>query len=301
MHVRLDPYTVTAFNTLLGTMLACLMAVLWMRGPKKTYSLLWMSAAWCFAFSCACYFGRAWADFTLTTLLGASLTSLGLLCLLLGTESFQGTRPSWFFAAVILLSHLAAMFCLISMNTPTEGRIILNAVYFGGISSATCLLIRRAPRWRELYGFPALVFGAHALFQFFRGMVAAALMSGVVKFDITVLQSISFGETNLFIVALFISLLLADLKMRNRQLQSALDEVRYLSGLLPICSGCKKIRDDAGYWTKLETYISRHSGAQFSHGLCPECAKIMYPDIFDTKQPSQVLQSAKSHVPPLAN
>lgn len=56
-----------------------------------------------------------------------------------------------------------------------------------------------------------------------------------------------------------------------RELQQALAEVKTLSGLLPICAKCKKIRDDKGYWNVLESYLSTHSGAQFSHGYCPEC------------------------------
>lgn len=64
-------------------------------------------------------------------------------------------------------------------------------------------------------------------------------------------------------------------------LQRALGEVKALSGLLPICSSCKKIRDDAGSWNNLEQYISKHSEAEFSHGLCPECAHKLYPSIFD--------------------
>lgn len=63
-------------------------------------------------------------------------------------------------------------------------------------------------------------------------------------------------------------------------LQKALHEVRTLSGLLPICSSCKKIRDDKGYWNNLELYISAHSEAEFSHGLCPDCAQRLYPDYF---------------------
>jgi PAS domain S-box-containing protein len=57
------------------------------------------------------------------------------------------------------------------------------------------------------------------------------------------------------------------------ELQAALHKVKTLSGLLPICSGCKKIRTDGGYWQHVETYISSHTNAQFSHGLCPECMK----------------------------
>jgi AmiR/NasT family two-component response regulator len=64
------------------------------------------------------------------------------------------------------------------------------------------------------------------------------------------------------------------------ELQDTLDQVKTLRGLLPICSSCKRVRDDAGYWSQLEVYIQEHSEAVFSHGLCPECAKKLYPEIF---------------------
>jgi len=62
-------------------------------------------------------------------------------------------------------------------------------------------------------------------------------------------------------------------------LQEAIKKVRMLSGLLPICSHCKKIRDDKGYWNQIETYIGEHSEVDFSHGICPECAKEHYPEL----------------------
>lgn len=65
------------------------------------------------------------------------------------------------------------------------------------------------------------------------------------------------------------------------ELQDALARIKTLSGLLPICSSCKKVRDDKGYWNALETYIQQHSAATVSHGLCPECAHRLYPKIFD--------------------
>jgi len=64
------------------------------------------------------------------------------------------------------------------------------------------------------------------------------------------------------------------------QLQQALDNIRRLSGLLPICSSCKKIRDDKGYWQEVELYVRDHSEADFTHGICPECARKLYPEIF---------------------
>jgi len=59
------------------------------------------------------------------------------------------------------------------------------------------------------------------------------------------------------------------------KLQKALDEIKTLRGLIPICAWCKRIRDDKGYWDELEVYLSKHSEAVFSHGLCPECSKAM--------------------------
>jgi PAS domain S-box-containing protein len=64
-------------------------------------------------------------------------------------------------------------------------------------------------------------------------------------------------------------------------LQNAFEEVNLLSGLLPICASCKKIRDDKGYWNKIESYISSHSKATFSHSICPSCAQKLYPDLYN--------------------
>jgi PAS domain-containing protein len=68
------------------------------------------------------------------------------------------------------------------------------------------------------------------------------------------------------------------------ELQEALASVKTLGGLLPICASCKKIRDDEGYWNQVEQYIAKHTDAKFTHGICPDCAKIALDDYFQTKQ-----------------
>lgn len=88
----------------------------------------------------------------------------------------------------------------------------------------------------------------------------------------------------------FIICFVSDISIRKRveeenkhlivQLQRALDDVRKLSGLLPICSSCKRIRDDAGRWTAIENYIVDNSDTEFSHGICPDCAERLYPQYF---------------------
>jgi hypothetical protein len=69
-----------------------------------------------------------------------------------------------------------------------------------------------------------------------------------------------------------------NLESTNKELEDALNNVKQLSNMLPICSSCKKIRNDEGYWEQIETYIWEHADVQFSHGVCPECAKKIYPN-----------------------
>ena len=65
------------------------------------------------------------------------------------------------------------------------------------------------------------------------------------------------------------------------ELQEALSKVKQLSGLLPICASCKQIRDDKGYWTQVEVYMSEHTEIDFTHTVCPECTKKLYPEYYD--------------------
>lgn len=65
-----------------------------------------------------------------------------------------------------------------------------------------------------------------------------------------------------------------------RELQEAQSKIKVLAGLLPICACCKRIRDDSGYWQQIEAYISQHSHAEFSHGICPACLREHYPDLY---------------------
>ena len=70
-----------------------------------------------------------------------------------------------------------------------------------------------------------------------------------------------------------------DKEVLIEELQKALAEIKTLKGIVPICASCKKIRDDQGFWNQIEAYVREHSEAEFSHGLCPDCARTLYPDI----------------------
>jgi CheY-like chemotaxis protein len=71
------------------------------------------------------------------------------------------------------------------------------------------------------------------------------------------------------------------IEAHNAELQEALAKVKLLSGLLPICANCKKIRDDEGFWEQVEVYVRDHTEAEFSHSICPDCAQELYPELYE--------------------
>jgi streptogramin lyase len=92
------------------------------------------------------------------------------------------------------------------------------------------------------------------------------------------------------------------LRAHERELQRRVDEalaqVNILSGLLPICGGCKKIRDDRGYWNQIESYIMKHADIRFTHSLCPDCLKRLYPDCADEVMSDMKALEEKAKQPP---
>jgi signal transduction histidine kinase len=76
-------------------------------------------------------------------------------------------------------------------------------------------------------------------------------------------------------------LLLTDLQQTNQDLEKALAEIKTLQGIVPICSKCKKIRDDSGFWNQLEEFMETRLDAEFSHGICPDCMREIYPEVAD--------------------
>ena len=161
------------------------------------------------------------------------------------------------------------------------------------------------PRFLEIWGFKdrSEIYGRH--FQEFwqvKGLldeILSELRSGkswsaeirAVKkdgtvFDVQVLAAMVYNKAGNPVGLMSSSIEITDRKKTEREkeklikkLQDALSEIKVLQGILPICAECKKIRDDQGYWYQIEKYIHDHSEAEFSHGICPECAKKLYPNL----------------------
>ena len=98
-------------------------------------------------------------------------------------------------------------------------------------------------------------------------------------FIVITLGAVAFGLYQIRLVQL-----LRRKKELETKIQEAMANIKVLGGLIPICSNCKKIRNDKGYWDLLEGYIQQHSEAKFSHGICPDCAKLLYPNVFPSDE-----------------
>ncbi|MCF7847705.1 MAG: hypothetical protein K9M45_02555 [Kiritimatiellales bacterium] len=85
-----------------------------------------------------------------------------------------------------------------------------------------------------------------------------------------------------------------NLENANQKLQLALGRVKELGGLLPICASCKKIRDDTGYWKAVDSYLTDRTKAEFSHGICPECAKTLYGELLGDEYDYDALNTRHS-------
>lgn len=126
--------------------------------------------------------------------------------------------------------------------------------------------IDAAEKIRDLLNIPVIFLTAHADDATLRRARVAEPFGYIVK---------PFKERDLNIAiefALYKSRVEAERKSLVLKLQTALEQVKTLSGFLPICASCKKIRDDKGFWTQIEQYIKEHSDAEFTHSVCPECA-----------------------------
>jgi hypothetical protein len=162
--------------------------------------------------------------------------------------------------------------------------IIILAVLFQ--LAAAILAIRLIKLTMRRFAWLLIAFGITLMtFRRIQSLVLL-LSSGYVKqselvFEIIgLIISISLFAGIYLIKPLFLSMVRAEEEREKliAELKDALASIKTLKGMLPICASCKKIRDDKGYWSQIEAYVHEHSEAEFTHAICPECARRLYPD-----------------------
>lgn len=201
-----------------------------------------------------------------------------LVCVFVGLTYFLERRPHWT-EHVVLMGLLVLGFCYFTYGSPNvNARIVLISLFLAYYClRIVVLMLRIAPGSHLRHNLFIWVIGGLGLYYLVRASYSGFLEQSLTSFmKAGTFHMIAFLVYILSGFWILVGLLFMGIKRLEHDLARARAEVRQLSGLLPICANCKKIRDDSGYWNQIETYISDHSEAKFSHSICPECAEELY-------------------------
>jgi hypothetical protein len=269
----LNQETVTYLtNIVIGVILAALATNYWRQQRHSNVLTCWAIAAWVMTVADMLFAARPLLPHAVGRLLPTLCVTIGHAVLLIGAQQTARLPPSWRVAMVVVAAHAAGLVGFLLAESVLNFRMVFNGLIWGGFSIASALCLRRAaaPFWRSAFA-PASAFLAHGAFHALRVILAIVFVEYGWTRASAALQVAGDLEVSFFMVALFVGLLVAHLQVRHEELMHAQVEVRTLTGLLPICAWCKKVRDDDGYWDQVEDYFAKHSRLKFTHGVCLDC------------------------------
>ena len=261
-------------NIVIGTILACLMTHYWLREGRSATMRYWMLSAWVMTAADVLFAARPALAPWIGRLAPTLLVTLGHAALYLGAQRTAKLPRQWSLIGGIILIHAVGLIYFLGLEQPSKWRMVFNGIIWAALSLASGWRLQKASKfyWQPLVS-PANAFLLHGLFHCLRvGLATVFAVRGWAEASAW-LQIVGDLEVSFFMVALFVSILIANLQMRHEELTSAHAEVQALSGLLPICSWCKKVRDDDGYWQQVEDYFASRSQIEFTHGICADCVK----------------------------
>jgi hypothetical protein len=259
-------------NIVIVSILAALLTQHWLSHGRSRAQRPWMVSAWVMLLADLLFALRPELPVWIGRVLPTALVTVGQAVLLIGARRTAEVRTSPLAISGIVVGHIGCLVGFLVFEPHSEWRKVVNGVVWAGLSFAAYTSLRGAPRpyWKPLQS-PANAFLLHGVFHCMRVILASVFTLRPGSDVDAWLQTIGDLEVSFFMVALFVSILLANLQLRNEELSNALTEVQTLSGLLPICAWCKKVRNDDGYWQKVEDYLATHSQIKFTHGICSDC------------------------------
>jgi hypothetical protein len=260
-------------NIVIVTILACLLTHYWLRQGRTAAMGFWMISAWIMAVADCLFAARPGLTPWIGRIVPTLLVTVGHAGLLLGARKTAALRSRLAVISIVIIMHGAGLLYFFLGDQHSIWRMVANGIVWAALSLASYLALRKAPRvfWYALVA-PANAFLLHGAFHCLRIGVATLCAFNKDWTEVSGwLQGISDFEVSFFMVALFVGLLVSNLQMRNQELSNALAEVQTLTGLLPICAWCKKVRNDNGYWQRVEDYLASRSQLKFTHGICTDC------------------------------
>jgi hypothetical protein len=259
-------------NIGISVVLASMLSHSWMSKARKGPMGFWMTAAWMMVLTNCLFAARPLMSFWVGRIFPTGLVTVALAVLLLGANATAGRKPGIRIAGVVVLVHGLLLAFFLTLEQPTHWRTVSNGAIWAGLSLATFVAFRNGPEyfWKAVFS-PANVMLVHALFHTVRLLLS--VLSGQFAWAAMLdsLQVIGDLEASMFVVAIYVSILVATMRQEDEALANARVEMATLSGLLPICAWCKKVRDDDVYWKQVEDYFSSRTHVDFTHSICTTC------------------------------
>ncbi len=258
-------------NIVVCAIIAVLMTHAW-RQDGGGQMRLWMLAAWTMLVADILFAARPVMPESIGRIAPTTLVTVGQAILLCGARLCAGLSIPRVATAGLIGLHLLLLTIFYLVDPDSIWRRVSNGLIWAGLSIWSYASLRQSPRvfWAPLPA-PARIFVLHAGFHLVRIISSALAGDSEGRWGAAV-GIMGDLEVSFFMIALFVGLLIANLQRRNQELSAALAEVKTLTGLLPICAWCKKIRDDDGYWTQVDEYFRSRTDIRFTHGICSDCS-----------------------------
>jgi hypothetical protein len=266
-----DAAVVYTLNLIIGVILAAVMTRHRELRAGSGTLVHWIRAAWCLAGADFLFVLRAEIAAVPRMLPTLTVTAGHVLLWLAAQHATVGWSARRLGIAVVLV-HLLLLSGYAVVPSLGEWRTVTNGLMWGGLSLATAVVLWRAPaRVGSAMAIPALVMAAQGAFHAVRTTLAVRAAAAQGAGGSMLVQRLGDLEVSLFMVALFVSILVGYLELSYTDLREAKAEVEELSGLLPLCAWCNKVRDDSGYWRRIETFLKAKQ-IRVTHSLCESCA-----------------------------
>lgn len=251
------------------------LAYLWWQRRTDRVLFFWALSAWILSVGNAAFSTRHSFPLLFKDVVPTALVTVGHAALFFGARQAAGLRLHGRIVAVVVLFYVGALVAFYWVNEDSVWRGIMNGLLWSGFCFASFLSLRKATAYSKAFGSPAIIFLVQAAYHAVRMVLSPCFLAWGWTDASRVLHFGSDLEAGFFNGALFVSLLVAQVRLRDEELVTARTEVSTLSGLLPVCAWCKKIRDDKGYWNEIAEYFAKKGGPQVTHGICSACADKM--------------------------
>jgi hypothetical protein len=281
MRALLDLRTVSLVASIVGLVM-CL-CMLYVSRTRKTYPGFnyWTGASLAYFIGLILVGLRHALPDLMTIVLSNAFVGAAMWLVPAGVAIFTGlAHRMWVYALPVAVLTVGSAY--FTYSEPIIGaRIVLVSGMLSASSFYSIFLIRRhVPVFLESSNRLLEVFLAvDGLWSLFRGVYTLFFEIHISDFmTASIVQSVSLVVSSGSFTAICFGLCVLNFQRVEHDLEIARDEVKTLRGMIPICSSCKSIRDDTGYWRRVETYVADHSEAEFTHSICPDCIKKLYPE-----------------------